>query len=274
MSSSSSSPAITLPTLFKYNTNDEIVFPASFQTIEEVKTFVDVLNLRGYSYSQKNTSKGKGQGVCRGISYKCNRCGSTMSFTFKGDKFCLTKKSAHEPCNCERVGRQGNTLQRFPKGMCLVAIVALLESGINIPETENRTIIDVLRREWDFRVAGDDLVKRIREEYNPNMTLSTTAPAPVPKLPEPEPLYTSVPECVPWPNQCLFNPFCLDQRQCYQPQLPVQPLFTDNQLYQTYTTNGYFVQPEYFNYPGYGGAQQVQRYIDCNSNMGCTAYIF
>ena len=152
--------SVKLPALPQYNPRDGIVFPATFSSIEEVKIFMHVVNLRGYCYRTRNTYKDTR------ISYECHHCKNILAFSRKGDIIRLTKKS-NTICDCPREGRDGNKLQRFPPEMVKLAIPALFISGItDIADTNPDTIVSVLKEQYDFTAADEILVGRIREEFN------------------------------------------------------------------------------------------------------------
>lgn len=149
-----------LPALPQYNPKDGIMIPHSFSNIEEVKAFIQVINLRGHCYRVRNTSKNKR------ISYECPRCKNLLSFSHNG-KIVKPTKGNNTICDCSREGRHGNKLQKFPPEMVKIAISALFESGIlDIADTKPDVIIDTLREEYDFTTADEILVGRIREEFN------------------------------------------------------------------------------------------------------------
>lgn len=151
-----------LPALPSYDPNDDVAFTSSFSSDEEIKTIMDIVNLRGYSYRVRNTEPEK-----RG-SYECKQCKNSLSYSLsrKHNCFKFTKKKSCI-CDCPREGRCGNKLHRFPTPMVMVAISALFESRIaDIADANPNTIIKTLKEEYDFRAADKILVERIREEFD------------------------------------------------------------------------------------------------------------
>ena len=148
-----------LSTLPHYNVHEDIIVPRSFPSLEAVKTFVCIANLRGCRYHVQNTHKDG-----RRISYTCKYCKAKLSFSQKGDVFHPTARTTCV-CSCPRVGRGGNKMQRFPPDVTKVAIAALYDSGVtDIPGTDNATITEALRRDRGFLPDGD-LAIRIKDEF-------------------------------------------------------------------------------------------------------------
>ena len=150
-----------LPVLPRYDIQSEIVIPASFPSLEAVRAFINIADLRGYSYRVRNTSSDHSR-----ISYSCSRCRSSLTFSLKGDSFRPTARNARL-CDCPRIGRSGNKLQRFPPEMANVAVAALLMSGLtDVSDAGSEAINAVLEQDWGFIVGQDNaLAIRVREEY-------------------------------------------------------------------------------------------------------------
>lgn len=146
-----------LPELLPYNVQDGVQIPRKFSNMKAVKTFIAIINLRGYNYHQRNT---KGNTY---ISYCCNNCKKHTSFSRKGDFFFPVKKAC-SLCDCPREGKRGNKRQCYTDEMAAVAISALFGAGIiDILNTDDATINKVLREHWDFFVKDDKLASRIKE---------------------------------------------------------------------------------------------------------------
>lgn len=157
----------------------------------------------------------------------------------------------------------------------MVAISALLQKGItDVPGTDDATIVDVLKREWDFIVADGGLVKMIRKHFKPEMAIS----------PSNNESYDGRSGVNSDRNETWGTPVYptdgwnqrhLNQAQYYSTiSSQITPLYASNQGRQSfpiYPQGTFFVLPDYFWFEGcefyktcedYRGAQIPQVYVN------------
>lgn len=139
--------------------DDDIAVPRSLPSLDAVRTFFCIANLRGCRYGVQKTDRNN-----KRITYYCKHCKATLTFSLQGDAFRPTARSGRV-CGCPRVGRSGNKRQKFPRDAARTAIAALYESGVSdILGAESGAILGVLGREWGFR-EDEDLATRVKEEF-------------------------------------------------------------------------------------------------------------